>query len=96
MLRPALLALAGAALLSPATATADGTFAIEGNRILFSGDAGEDKIAGFDTGPTVRFTRFGGADLGGGLPCVVSLDRQTVDCPKTGIQAVRPEPRWRR
>ena len=34
--------------------------------------------------PTIRFTRFGGADLGGGLPRV-SLGAQTVDCPKTGI-----------
>ncbi len=88
MLKVALLASAIVALAAPANASADGTFVIDGDRIVFTGDAGEDKISGFDTGTTIRFTRFGGAQLGGDLPCVVSAGGQTVDCPKTGIVAV--------
>jgi hypothetical protein len=88
MLRLALLGVTAAVLLAPATATA-GTFEIVGgDRVVFNGDAGEDKISGFDTGLTIRFTRFGGASLGGVPPCTVSADFQTVDCPKTGIRVV--------
>ena len=88
MLTRALLAAMCVALLAPATVAADGTFTVEGNRIKFTGDAGEDKISGFDTGTHIRFTRFGGAQLGGGIPCIMSPDGQTVDCPKNGIVAV--------
>ena len=45
-----------------------GTFSVQGSTIVYDGDAGVDQIAGFDTGTSIRFTRFGGADLGGGLP----------------------------
>jgi hypothetical protein len=88
MLTRALIAAAMAALLAPATATA-GTFTIDGDRIVYNGDAtGEDKISGFDTGMFVRFTRFGGDTLGGDIPCIVSADQQTVDCPKTSNTSV--------
>jgi hypothetical protein len=88
MLRPTLIVAVVTTLTVPATATA-GTFTVDGDRIVFTGDAVEDKISGFDTGPTIRFTRFGGASLGGALPCTVSLDNQTVDCPKTGVRVVQ-------
>ena len=76
-----------AALISPAVASA-GTFTVQGSTIVYSGDPGVDQIAGFDTGTTIRFTRFGGAVLGGGDPCQVSPDNQSVDCPKAGMSAV--------
>ena len=47
-------------------------------------------------GSTIRFTRFGGDDLGGGPQCVVSPDNQSVDCPKGGVDSVRLEPQQRR
>jgi hypothetical protein len=75
-------------LAAPATAAADGTFSVQDSTIVYSGDAGVDQIAGFDTGTSIRFTRFGGAGLGGGDPCNVSPDQQSVDCPKAGIDAV--------
>jgi hypothetical protein len=87
MLRWTLLAAVLAALLAPATAAA-GTFTIDGNRIVYTGDAGADKISGFETPTTIRFTRFGGDQLGGGLPCVMSTGGETVECPKTGMVAV--------
>jgi hypothetical protein len=83
----ALCLTVGATLLAPGVAVA-GTFTIVGTTIVYDGDAGLDQIAGFDTGTHIRFTRFGGADLGGGLPCVVSDDQQSVDCPKGGISRV--------
>ncbi|MDP9294748.1 MAG: hypothetical protein M3O90_10070, partial [Actinomycetota bacterium] len=83
----ALCAIVAAALLAPAAAAA-GTFTIEGSTIVYNGDAGVDQISGFDTGTHIRFTRFGGAALGGGLPCDVSPDQQSVDCPKGGIGSV--------
>ena len=79
-----------ALLLLPATAAA-GTFGIEGTTIVYSGDNTVDQISGFDAGDTIRFTRFGGAELGGGPGCVVSPDFQSVDCPKAGIDSVRLE-----
>ena len=82
-----LTALLCAGLLLPAAASA-GTFTIEGSTIVYTGDATVDQITGFDTGTSIRFTRFGGAALGGGLPCEVSPDNQSVDCPKSGITAV--------
>jgi hypothetical protein len=86
MLTRALLAAIVAVLFAPATATA-GTFQIVGTKIVFTG-SGEDKISGFETPTTIRFTRFGGAALGGVLPCVVSVDNQSVDCPKGSIASV--------
>jgi hypothetical protein len=76
-----------AALLAPGVAAA-GTFSVQGSTIVYAGDAGVDQISGFDTGTSIRFTRFGGAALGGGLPCDVSPDQQSVDCPKAGIGSV--------
>jgi hypothetical protein len=81
------LAVCVVVLLAPATAVA-GTFSVENSTIVYSGDAGVDQIAGFDTGTSIRFTRFGGADLGGGGACQVSPDNQSVDCPKAGTSAV--------
>jgi hypothetical protein len=83
-----LLAVCAVVLLAPATAAADGTFSVDDSTIVYNGDAGVDQIAGFDTGTSIRFTRFGGADLGGGDPCKVSPDQQSVDCPKSGITLV--------
>lgn len=83
----ALAATVTATALAPPTATA-GTFTVTGSTIVYNGDAGVDQIAGFDTGDTIRFTRFGGDDLGGGLPCLVSPDQQSVDCPKAGASLV--------
>ena len=37
---------------------------VQGSTILYTGDAGVDQIAGFDTGTSIRFTRFGGVDAG--------------------------------
>ena len=87
MLRRALLAACAAALLLPAAANA-GTFSIAGSTLVYTGDADVDQIAGFDTGTHFRFTRFGGPPLGGDIPCIVSPDNQTVDCPKAGIGLV--------
>jgi hypothetical protein len=83
----ALCATVVATLLAPGAAAA-GTFTIQGSTIVYAGDAGVDQIAGFDTGTHIRFTRFGGVALGGGLPCDVSPDQQSVDCPKAGIGSV--------
>ena len=79
----ALAATVAAAALAPATAAA-GVFTINGSTIVYDGDAGVDQITGYDTGDTIRFTRFGGDALGGGLPCLVSPDQQSVDCPEGG------------
>ena len=77
-----LLAARAALLLAPATAAADGIFSVQGSTIVYDGDAGVDEIAGFDTDTSIRFTRFGGANLGGGDPCILSPDQQSIDCPK--------------
>jgi len=88
VLTRALLAATCVALLAPSQAAAAGTFTVQGGRVLFTGDAGEDKISGFDTGTTIRFTRFGGAQLDGGAGCVISDDGQTADCDKSGVVAI--------
>jgi hypothetical protein len=80
-------AVLAAALLAAPAATA-GTFSVAGSTLVYEGDAGVDQISGFDTGTSIRFTRFGGAALGGAPPCDVSPDQQTVDCPKAGIGLV--------
>ncbi len=81
------IAVLAAALLAPAAASA-GTFTFVGTTLVYNGDDQIDQIAGFDTGTTLRFTRFGGAALGGDIPCEVSPDNQTVDCPKNAISLV--------
>ena len=78
----ALCATVAVAALAPATAGA-GSFGVQGSTIVYTGDAGVDQITGFDTGTSIRFTRFGGAALGGGPLCEVSTDFQSVDCPRT-------------
>ena len=83
-----LCATATVALVGPATAAADGTFTVVGSSIVFSGDSGVDQIAGIETATSIRFTRFGGEDLGGADPCVISPDQQSVDCPKAGVSSV--------
>jgi hypothetical protein len=83
-----LCVIVAAPLLAPGVAAA-GTFRIEDSTtIIYSGDSVEDQITGFDSGTSIRFTRFGGATLGGDLPCVVSPDNQSVDCPSDGIESV--------
>jgi hypothetical protein len=82
----------GATLLAPGVAAA-GTFSIEGGTtIVYAGEAGVDQIAGFDTGTSIRFTRFGGVALGPGPGCSASPDNQSVDCPTGGgVTSVRLE-----
>ena len=88
MLRAAVIAaVTAAALVAPATASA-GFFEIQGSTIVYTGDDRVDQIAGFDTGTHIRFTRFGGAVLGAQIPCVITDDNQTVDCPKANIGSV--------
>ncbi len=87
MLRAAVLAAIAASLIAPATASA-GFFQIQGATIIYTGDATVDQIAGFDTGSSIRFTRFGGADLGAVIPCHVTDENQSVDCPKNAINSV--------
>jgi hypothetical protein len=76
-------------LVAPGVAAA-GTFTIDGTTIVYEGDARVDQIAGFDTGTSIRFTRFGGATLGGVGPCQLIPGGQSVDCPKDGgVTSVR-------
>jgi hypothetical protein len=85
----ALCAIAAAASIAPATAAADGTFAVVDSSLVFTGDADVDQIAGIETATSIRFTRFGGANLGGGGPtCRVDPDQQSVDCDKNGLSSV--------
>ena len=74
---------------APAHAFADGTFHVVDDAIVFDGDAGEDKIAGYETATQVRFTRFGGAPLQQDAGCTVSDDKQSVVCDKTGVTSVK-------
>ena len=73
-------------LVLPASASA-GTFEVSGSTIVYTGD-GVDQIAGIETDTSIRFTRFGGVPLGGGPPCDVSPDQQSVDCPKANVSSV--------
>jgi hypothetical protein len=84
-----LLALA-VALGAPAGAQATGVFTENGSTLLYTASAGDtDQIAGFETSTSIRFTRFGGADIGPGLNCVYVDDtNNTVDCLKQGITTV--------
>jgi len=75
------------ALVAPAAASA-GTFSVSGSTLVYTGEAGVDQIAGFDTGTSIRFTRFGGVAVGPGPGCTLSPGGQSVDCPKTGIRSV--------
>jgi hypothetical protein len=81
-----LLAAVVAFVVAPAAHA--GTFTIAGSTLIYNGTDDVDQIAGFDTGTHYRFTRFGGPPMGGDLPCIVSPDNQTVDCPKDGIGLV--------
>jgi hypothetical protein len=75
--------------LVPAGAAA-GTFAIVGgDTIVYTGEAGEDKISAFEDGQNVRFARFGGVSLGApDGTCTLSNDGQSVVCPKAGVSSV--------
>ncbi len=80
-----------ATLFAPVTALADGRFTFDPTRnlIVFDGDEGPDKIAGFETDSSVRFTRFGGADLAGGdAECNIIPGGQSVDCTKTSVVGI--------
>ncbi|HEY6887441.1 MAG TPA: putative metal-binding motif-containing protein [Solirubrobacter sp.] len=88
MLRALALALF-VLVFAPAHAFADGTFHVVDDAIVFDGDAGEDKIAGYETPTQVRFTRFGGAPLQQDAGCTVSDDKQSVVCNKTGVTSVK-------
>jgi hypothetical protein len=87
VLRALVIALAALALM-PAHALA-GTFAVVGSTIVYSGIAGEDKIAAFETADAVRFTRFGGDTLGApDNTCTLATGGQSVVCPKAGVTSV--------
>jgi hypothetical protein len=85
--RAALAALAGALLLTPAPALA-GQFVVDGPTIRYTGEAGEDKIAAFESGDSVRFTRFGGVSIGPGPGCTLATGGQSVVCNKAGVSSV--------
>ena len=88
MLRAALIA-AALLLLAPAHDALAGTFAVVGRTIVYTGEAGEDKIAAFETADTVRFTRFGGSSLGApDETCTLAPGGQSVVCPKQGVTSV--------
>jgi Ca2+-binding RTX toxin-like protein len=88
MLRRALLIACLAALLGPAAAHA-GTFSVAGSTLVFTGNPGDvDQIAGFDTGTSYRFTRFGGASIGPGAGCTIDPSGEIVDCQKAGVGLV--------
>jgi hypothetical protein len=78
------------ALGAPAGAHATGVFSEVGSTLIYTASAGDtDQIAGFETATSIRFTRFGGADIGPGDNCVfVFNDSNTVDCSKDGITTV--------
>ena len=81
-------ALLVAVFLLPAGVAHAGAFSIQGTTILYSGEPGEDLISGFDTGTSIRFTRFGGVSVGPGPGCTIDPGGQSVDCPKAGISRV--------
>ena len=68
MLRRALLIARHARCWLPAAAEA-GTFEISGSTIIYNGEDGVDQISGFDTGTSIRFTRFGGVVRSAGPGC---------------------------
>jgi hypothetical protein len=86
VLKRALLIAFAAVLLAPAAAFA-GTFTVSGSTLVYQGDDGVDQIAGFDTGTSYRFTRFGNTSLGGGAGCTM-VSTETIDCTKTGVALV--------
>lgn len=89
MLRAALIAAVAALLLLPSGAAAQtGTFFFNGTTLVYDGDDGPDKISGIDLGLSIRFTRFGGADLDGQIPCQITPDGQSADCPKSAFNTV--------
>jgi hypothetical protein len=88
VLTRALIVAIAAVLIAPAAATA-GQFQVQGNTIVYTGEAGVDQISGFDTGTSIRFTRFGGVALGGGPGCTQDLNNSLwVDCQKGGVSSV--------
>jgi hypothetical protein len=93
VLRRPLIAACAAALavaLAGAPAATAGTFSVDGSTLSYTADQGTpDQISGFDTGSSLRFTRFGGAAVGPGPGCTL-IGNDTVDCPKGGgIELVR-------
>ena len=85
-LRVALVGIAACIMLAPAQALA-GNFEVVGPTIVYHGEPGVDQIAGFDTGTSIRFTRFGGVAVGPGPGCVLVGDN-SVDCNKAGVSSV--------
>jgi Putative metal-binding motif len=88
MLIRAMLVAAVLTLAAPVPASA-GLFEVDEDRglIVFTdADGADDKIAGFETADSIRFTRFGGPNLDG--DCNLSSDGETVDCPKDNVRAV--------
>ena len=88
MLRLAVTAAMAASLIAPAIASA-GVFEVTRNTIIYTGEAGVDQITGFDTGTSIRFTRFGGVSVGPGPGCSLAPGGQSVDCPKAYVRAVQ-------
>jgi Putative metal-binding motif len=74
--------------LAPGTASA-GSFQVVGPFMVYDGNDGVDQLAGFEMETTIRFTRFGGEQLGAGDDtCTESPDGQSVECPKESVTAV--------
>ena len=46
------------------------------------------RVAAFEMGDRVRFTRFGGGSLGPDAGCTLSNDLQSVVCDKAGVSSV--------
>ena len=89
MLSRALLLALVLVLCVPAGAQA-GTFNVVGPTVIYTATPGDiDQIAVFETPTTIRFTRFGGAGIGGGVNCEqVGGDPNTIDCAKAGVTSV--------
>lgn len=86
-LRLSLCLAMAVALLVPGAASA-GNFEVVGSTVIYNGEAGEDKIAAFETADSVRFTRFGGVSIGPGPGCVLAPGGQSVSCQKGGVSSL--------
>lgn len=86
-LRLSLCLAMAVALLVPGAASA-GNFEVVGSTVIYNGEAGEDKIAAFETADSVRFTRFGGVPIGPGPGCELAPGGQSVSCQKGGVSSL--------
>lgn len=90
MLIRALVLAVACALCVPAAAHATGVFDVVGPTVVYTAAEGDtDQIAAFETSTTIRFTRFGGADIGPGNRCAfVGFNSEAVDCEKAGVTSL--------